>query len=352
MSFNIIRDAQVEAKVGAIDTNGIPQLTIEINGQYQHTFKPTSRESQLLLQMDINTISALFTGGTYVFYDDVMRDYRRGDYRGFIHNDDSIKNLSDIIGVQTFENRKYGTAVEGLFNRVNARKNNGLMMGGEWDKFDLDISELGEGGAFKNRLMFKYSVFSPNVVTSLEVERLICTNGMVGLSDFLTYEVPVISGWEDNLKVVSNRLKPEISEVMRQRFIAMAEDRATIADMMDANSIIESRIIQSTNGEEIKRLGLLSNLTNVERHLGSYYHSDVFNSRKSKFVASDLTQFDIYNILTEATSHTNGDEDNDNRAQRMANRLMFDSIGREKHVIPVMPESLESDPARAFFGVA
>jgi len=351
MSFKIIRNANVEAKVvGGHNGNVMPRLGIVVNDTYEHTFSEASKESALLMQMDLNTISAIFTGGTFVFYNDKLRDYRRGDYTGFIHNDESINKLSDIIGVTDFSGKK--SAVNGIFNRVRSRANNGLMMGGEWDKFDLDISSLGDGGSFNNRLMFKYSVFSRNIVTSLEVERLICTNGMVGLSDFLTYEVPIISGWEDNLKVVCNKIKPEISEVMRQRFIAMSEDMATIADVSDANTILKSRMDRAEGIEDRQRLSLLSNLTDLQKNLGSYYHQDVFNSRKSKFIASDLTQFDVYNILTEASSHTHGDEVNDGQAQRLANRLMFDSISREKDIIPVIPKSLESSPERAFFGVA
>jgi len=350
MSFNIIRNAKVSATIGGTNQYGIPFLEIEIEGQFRHSFSADSKESALLTQMDLHLISTIFSGGTYVFYNDVMRDYRRGDYKGFIHTDEAIDHLSNIIGVTEIAPKS--NAVSSVFNRVNAVTNNNLMMGGEWDKFDLDISSLGDGGSFTNRLMFKYSVFSKNIRTSLEVERLICTNGMVGLADFLTYEVPVISGWEDNLNVAANKIKPEISEVMRQRYIAMSEDRATLSEAMAANALIDTRFSSTSSVEEVERLRIMLGLTDVQAHMGRYYKEDAFNARKSKFIASDLTQFDVYNILTEASSHTQGTPESDMAIQRLANKMMFDGANREVNIIPTIPESIHSDPNRAFFGTA
>ena len=347
MSFEILRNATVEAVYGKIcSKTGIPSLQIVINDSHHHTFATKSKESQMVFNYDLDTISKMFSGGTYVIYDGVLRDYRLGAYKGFIQSNDSIEKLAEKLGFEDYRLRK---GVEGMINRVRSRNNNGLFMGGEWDKFSLDVKELGEGGAFVNKLVYQYSVFSPNIITSLETERLICTNGMVSSAAFASYEVPVISDWEENLNVITNRIKPEITELMRQRFIQMERQRANVKDMMDAHKTLSERL-KFAQGDDSSRLEKLMGMTNAERNLARYYDEKVFKGSRSRFVEGNMTQFDLYNILTEASSHTNDMIGNDNAIQKLANRIVFDSSNNKVEIIPKVPKSMDSDCKRAFFG--
>jgi hypothetical protein len=348
MSLEIMRQAHVEANYGPVTGKSpIPSLVLTFNNKYQHTFEPETNEGKLILQFDLLDIAKMFSGGTFVFFEGKLRDYRGPDYRGFIQSDDSIEHLMDTIGVMDYKVRQ---SVNGLINRTRARQNNGLFMGGEWDKFDLDIAELGQGGAFSNSLVYQYSVFSPNIVTTLETLRLVCTNGMVSKSALASYEVPVISDWEDNLNTITNRIKPELTELMRQRFISMAQQRASVRDIMLTHKAVEERLKTVKQADEVSRLEALMSVTNAERNLAMYYDEKVFKGTRGRFVEGDLTQFDVYNILTEASSHSDGTDDSDLKMQRLANHLMFESINQGVEVMPSIPKTLDSDPSRAFFG--
>lgn len=194
MSMQIVRNARVVASYSEVsESHPIPSLVLTINEQFQHVFERESKESKLVMQFDLDEISKMFDGGTFVFYENVLRDYRRSDYRGFIQSDESIDQLMDIIGATDYKVRQ---GVNGLINRTRSRQNNGLFLGDTWDKFDLDVAELGQGGFFSNNLVYQYSVFSPNIVTSLESTRLVCTNGMISKAALASYEVPVVSDWQ------------------------------------------------------------------------------------------------------------------------------------------------------------
>ena len=61
-------------------------------------------------------------------------------------------------------------------------------------------------------------------------------------------------------------------------------------------------------------------------------------------------QFDVFNILTEASTHYGRNDLSDKAVQMGVNRIMFDQFKSKVVLNPTMPESSESDPSRAFFG--
>jgi hypothetical protein len=354
MSFKIIRNAKVEAKI-KID-NRTPILTIIINDNYIHTFKKTAKENNLIIAMDHRQISKKFSGGTYVFFDEKLIDYRSGDYRGFIHTEDGVKNLAEKVGFSTINKKRYGSGVRGLFNKFRS-SDNGAFFGGEGSEFELDIAELGEGGSFRNRLVHKWSPFTSNIITSLEVERLICENGMVGLSPFVTNAVPLINDWERNLNIASTQLKPHYNQILKDRFKEMGNNRASVYDVMKAHEIIKRRSVDfdSENiqmiSEDLEILRELQEVTNVEQRLGKFYEPTTFvNKNEAKLAVSDFTQYDVFNILTEACSHTLGHIDNDSEAQSQINRIVFDELANKIDIRPNIPVSKDSDHRRVFFG--
>lgn len=327
-------------------------LAIVINGQWDHEFSATSRESQMLLSTDMEVLKAAFNGGTYIIANDTLIDYRPSTYKGFIQSNEALHQLHEIVGAEKHEKKAYSDPVSGLFNQSRGRKNNGVFLGGEWSAFDLDVKALGIGGEFKNKLIYRYSAFSENIVTSLEVQRLVCTNGMVADSPFVTFEVPIISDWENNLHVVSAQLQPKINDILTTRFEQMAEQRASVGAMMNAHEVLLQRAKNSNiTPEDEKELRRMMAMVDAKEVLGSHYKDSVFSDKKRAARAeSNLTQFDVFNILTEATTHVGRDEENDLSAQRQLNSIVFDEFKNKVRLSPEIPKSQESDHQRFFFG--
>lgn len=348
-----ITNAQVELEP-SFESNGKLSLTIIVNGQWKHKFAETSRETQMMLTTDMNVLKAQFNGGTYIIANDQIIDYRFSTYKGFIQSDEALHKLHQIVGAEKHEVGAYTNAVGGLFNQSRSGKTGGVFLGGEWDSFDLDVRALGLGGEFKNKLIYRYSPFSQNIVTSLEVERLVCTNGMVANSPFVTFEVPVISDWENNLHVVSAQLQPKINDILTTRFEQMAKQRASVAAMMNTHDLLvkRSRSSNELTGDEEDRLELMTEKVDAKEILGRHYKDSVFSDKKRAARAeSNLTQFDVFNILTEATTHVGRDEENDLAVQRQLNSLVFDEFKNKVRLSPEVPVSQDSDHQRMFFGV-
>lgn len=351
--LEIIRNAKVSVEF--ITSNLNVALKIIINEKYEHQFKPKDRESKSIFSTDKGTLEAMFSGGTYVFYNGVMVDYRMSDSKTFIHSDKAIQELSERVGIKHFSNSVHSNSVAGLFDQSRSSRNNGVFLGGEYSKFDLDIKELGIGGDFNNSIIYKWSPFSSNITTSLEVKRLVCENGMVANSPFVTYEVPVINDWEQSLKIVSTRLETKISDVLKMRFSQMANphSRSSVSDLQKAFTLLENRYdtTQLENHEQF-RLGALIDAINPDKHLSHIYSENVFSDTKLSCMADGhLTQFDLYNVLTEASTHYGRDEDNDIHIQNHLNRIVFDRFRQGDTLKPKIPDLGNSDHKRAFFGL-
>jgi hypothetical protein len=350
--LEIIRQARVTTHIITKEKEII--LKIVVGDKYSHEFPAKSRESKLCLTTDKGTIDALFDKGTYVFYGDKLVDYRRADSFSFIHNDESIKELSERIGIHHYEEKSYSNAVNGLFNQSRGSKNNGVFLGGEFSTFEMDIPELFEGGAFNNSLIYKWSPFSNTITTSLEVQRLVCTNGMVANAPFVTYEVPVVNDWEQSLKVISTRLETQINNVLGERFkgMANANSRSSVADLNRAHELLSTRFERShMSMEDAKKLSRLIDLVDPSKHLSDTYDLKVLeNSKLCKIADSHLTQFDLFNVLTEASTHYGRDSENDLNIQNQLNKIVFDDFKRGKKLSAKVPELGNSDHRRAFFG--
>lgn len=347
----ILRNASVEIKP-EINSHQQIILTIIIDNLFEHCFPSTSKESRMLLNNDRKIVEDYFNNGTYVVCNNVLVDYRPSTYSGFIQTDYSLSKLEEVIGAEDLSKKPTKTPVNGLFNQSRSSKSNGFFLGGEWDKFDLDINALGIGGEFSNQLIYKYSPFSENVKTSFEVTRLICSNGMVATSPFVTFDVPIISDWESNLNVVSAQLKPKLNDILDYRFSQMAQQRASVDCVLKTDKIINERFVNLKNPtvEELNKIENLHKISDVTSILSSYYENDVFeDSNIANQHDSHLTQFDCFNILTELSTHAGREEKTDIDAQRLLNKIVFDDFKNKKKIIPSIPKSQDSDFKRAFF---
>lgn len=347
MSLIKISNAKVETKVVEKTTRkGEKELCLDIivSDRFQHTFPANSVESKLLREMEPSVVQQKMNGGTYIFTEEgKFVDYRPSDYKGFMHSEDAIQKLSDKIGFSIApESRK---AARDVFSQF--RESRGIFLGGLSDPFYLDIASLGEGGSFKNRIVYKWNPFDKDIFTTIEVERLICLNGMVGVAPIVTKKVPVINDWERHLEIVSLQVQPSVNVILQDRFLKMNDTHASVAHLLDARTLLLDRS-QLKAADSIETLQNLMKITDVESRLKHVYKKETFYRGKGNTAASDLTQFDLFNVLTEACSHTTGTTDSTSKIQNFLNKLTFDFSKNE--ISGNAKISNESDPSRVFFG--
>lgn len=358
--FKVLKNAKVEVSFKEMGGDDI-RLVIQVENEMPHIFDKKARENKYLMEMDIQTIQEKFNGGTFVFKDGKLLNYRDAFSVGFVRDSDDMNRLSDIIGAEKVQPERNG--VGGMFDRFRTNSINGdYFLGGQGQSFNLNIKELGEGGEFENRLIHKWSPFDQNLVISLETERLICTNGMVGMSSFVTKGVPFVNLYEEHLRLIAVQLEPEYNSLLKSRFKDMANQNASLQSMMNGHNLLEARLKQNNihhmrgqTEETIQsraKLKSLSNLLNVKQNLGGVYKNDAFsNKQQARHATGNLTQFDVFNILTEASSHTKGGDDNTGSIQKEINVLVFDELNDKKNVKGSIPDvSTDSDHRRAFFG--
>lgn len=351
----VIRDAKVSVKLGHEKMEPVLTLVVDggSQGVFQHTFPKNSPESKGIFDADLATLTRHYDGGTYAFKDGILVQYKPSTYRGFVQSDEAIARLSDVIGMRmTTNGGKYSNGVNGLYDSVRTRRTNGAMFGGEGDPFGFDVKELGLGGEFDASLVAKWSIFSPNIEISMNVKRLVCTNGMVADSPFVTRAVPVISNWEENMDVVRAQLEPHMTGIMQQRFREMATTRASVASLVRATGILNKRAsAEGIEAADRQRLIGMAGLVSVEKNLGHYYAGRAFKDQKvASALAGHLTAFDLFNVMTEASSHYGRDGETDKEATMLINRIMFDELSNRTTDTGTLKPSSDSDHRRAFFG--
>lgn len=349
--FEVVKNANVKVDMKFDPKSERFLISIIVDGKYDtyhHTFNEKSQVAKMAGEVEFPILKEKLQNGTYVFSDGKLIDFRTSDYNGYVRSEDEINGLADKVGFS--QQGKGSKAVNGdllsVFSQLRHR--NGVFLGGESEDFFMDVEGLGSGGAFKNRLVYRWSPFDKNIQTSIEVERLVCANGMVGMAPLVTRETPIINDIDRNLDIIDMHLRPEMSRILQERFANMANNRASVADVLEANAMIYDRLRNNQVSEhDFKVLQGLANVTKLD-HLQGVFSQNLFGSQAAKTAPSDLTQFDLFSIMTEMSSHTASDQQGNQQAQHFINKVVFDTVKNE--VSGSVKVSQESDHRRAFFG--
>lgn len=347
MKHDLIKNAKVETTFTK-DKKSRKTATIVVNDQYEHKFPHNSRISKALDVMTPAQISERLSGGSYFFVDESLYDFREGDYKGFMHDDETILQLVDLLGIN--EHDRDGMRVH---DNVTSGK---IKLGRKWSDCPINIKAFKEGGDFRSELHFGWSPFMKTINSAFKLERLICTNGMRGLRTFMNTKIPVVNRWSEHLDMASMQIQNKVNSVVQRRFLEMSTERASVAELSTLAKHAEERI--RTGREYAVQNAQLSNIckiVNPKLHLNDVYQSHVFhnNSPAAAQYPGHLTTMDAYNIATEIRSHTLPVIKSTERALDMiSNDLVFD---HKNIILPssgrvVRKTSAFSDADAAFFG--
>lgn len=349
-SWNMLHANKVEVKPD-YDQKGNPFAKFIINdGEFEHQFDKSSRVSKSLLVTPAEVLAERFTNGQFFIVNNHLVDMRDGHYDGFTHPTANIQRLVDTIGVSQRERARGGIKV--------ATTQGNLLLSNVWGENALDIEQYKDGGSFNSRLRYNWSPFSQHIRGVFELVRLICSNGMVGLTDFFNAKIPMINRWEEHMDIAYMQIQNKVQGKVSQRIRTMGTERASVGELMQIadHASTRSKQIEFIELDERLRLNNIAELANPRIHLKDVYRQGVFEDKAiAQRVAGHLTTFDAWNLVTEMYSHTRASNDSSDVAlQRMANVLMFDDEMRTQRMLNVGKSARSvssfSSPEMAFFG--
>jgi len=350
-TYELIRNGDVEV-TKVIDEHKKTVASVVIDGKYHHRFPHTSRVSKHLDIMMADDLAERLSGGSFFMVDGELVDFRDGNYNGFIHTDSSIDTMMDVIGYQ----RK--ADLKAPHQRKKDDEDSKILLRTVWDSSEISVPGYAVGVAdFDSILSFTWNPFMKTVNSALELVRLICTNGAIGIASFLNTKVPLMNRWEEHLDIAARQIQNKVNSIVSSRVNLLVDSRASVADLMLLGNHAFDRLYSSTDKTEEERLTLLGilNACNVREHLGDVYRESVFlNKDLSAQMPGHLTLFDAYNIATELRSHTTPcSKSSDFAMDKFANRVLFDDeddyqVSAGRYGKPTI--SAFSSPERAFYG--
>lgn len=346
MELKMIRNAIVDVKQVVEGTAGKCRAIVTIedpagNEQHQHEFPTSSRVSKSLDVMSVEQLSNRLSGGSYFFVDGQLNSWRDGNYHGFEHNDEAIAKLADVVGVTQVPSSKADALPS-------------VILGKQWSEHDITIPQYNAGGSFESVLSFRWDPFSSNVSSELEIVRMICSNGMMGMAPFLNTKIPLINRWEEHLEIANRQIQNKVTDLVSRRLAQMGHEHASVGDLLLLEDHLHTRLrnIQSTSQREM--LNNLVSIVSPTIHLSQVYRDGVFQDRRlASQVPGHLTTFDAYNITTEIGTHTQENRESTKFAlDKLANALVFEHNDMTNLVGRYAPptECSFSDPTTAFFG--
>lgn len=311
---------------------------IAINDEYELQLDRRSNTvGQLLLGIDPEDLKQPFMDGRFFIVDDQVVDHRLAGQGGFEHSMKSIEALVRNVGLVS--NTKTG--------KIIARS---ITSDFEYNPFDS------LGGLFNVDLGFRWSPFSVDINSLIEMVRQICENGLAVSSPVVDCKIPIIGGWEDNLKLSNDVLSHVFHKKVDPRMKALPEERISLADAVLLTDILESLTSERRSNKD-DALDHNSLVQIRDTLVDNIVTPDVKAMQKNilKFIPAPMTGFDAMNICTEIQTHyVRRDSAPSSRLQGLATNILFDDKRQANLNVNldtlVMDAKTFADTDRAFFG--
>lgn len=349
MNSVMLRNAHVHVEHRIAKSKNVAHITVD--DKFEHTFDPDSRVSKALELFTPERLSTRLSGGAYYFVDNRLVDFRDSTYDGFIHNDASIEKLIEVLGITPMSHKN-----QALRSMKRNTVSDSIVLGREWSDHNIVVPGYNsEGNEFASKLLFGWSPFSKNVNSFFMLVRLICANGMMGLTNFLNTRIPLVNRWEEHLEIANRQIQHKVEGISMSRFAIMQRERASVAEArLVANHARKRLENKDMDYDEIDRLNNIISIVDPEAELSHVYHPNVFDdTRLAAQLPAHLTTYDVYNAATEIRTHSHENDKSTNHAlDKFANQILFDrdDLIRYASKAAVTSKSYFSNPAQAFFG--
>lgn len=351
--FKLIRGADIEVK-HIVNPKKQNEAEITINGTWQHRFPATSRVSKHLDVMSKDDLQERMNGGQFFIINDQLVDWRDGHYNGFVHTDESVGKFMDILGFQEQKEQPWHRGGRGGARNKRDSDSN-IVLRKVWSENEIIVPGYASGTDFTSQLSFVWNPFVKTINSSFDLVRLICTNGMVGLTSFLNTKVPLMNRWEEHLDIASAQIQNKVSNIVMHRIDSMVSERASVGDLLLLEQHVYDRLHAGGEKQPGEREQLLSLLAAVSpsAHLADVYKFNVFQDKGiAAQLPGHLTNFDAFNVATELRTHTTAsNKSSDNALDKFANGILFENDNHHVGVgIGARSQAAFSSPENAFFG--
>lgn len=360
MSIQLIFSDKIEFRP-VYGTGHSFKLDCIINDTFYHCFKGNSKMVRMLTSVSLEELTEQYTNAPFIFamIDNEWQlvDYRDRDYKGFIQSTENMKYFMEHIGFKkhTSESQHtYGNIrqVSDLFRKHRMNKQ-GFDFCGESESFEFNIGEK-EGGEFEAQLRFSWSPFESTVGSQVEIQRLICANGMVAMTPILSNQIRIVNNLQEHLKIAKSLIGDNLQSVLTERLEQLTKSTASIYQAMGVFQHANLRLKNINNNPEKERLTKIAYVSNPKLHIskGTYKDKVYFDDNLAQLAPSHLSKFDVWNMLTEIDTYTEETHDSTSLAiQRSINRLMFEeSTTVSSSMITNTNIKVVADHNRAFFG--
>ena len=346
----IVRDAKNLKLYRELDEKGNSVVHMSLGDDLHHVFEHKSRVTQRLENNPFELVQNKLQNGAY-FFVDVGGEMKLVDFTlnsaQFIHSDDSIQHLIDLLGVTALPSSR----AKHLHGTTQLKTH---YLGRTYSANDLSIDLLNgdvPGGEFSSILRFIWNPFSSVINTSFELLRLICANGAVGLASFLNSRIPLVSMWQQNMDIAAKQIQLQVDNKFNKRLIQMSHTHASVGTLLNIARHAEERL--TLDDIEPQKASLLEGIIRAvdpKIHCSDVYQPRVFEDANiAEQCVGHLSKMDAYNIATEISSHTQETEKSTlNAVQKIANALMW--IERDFSTSRNIPTPFSSAD-NAFFGV-
>jgi hypothetical protein len=350
--FQLVRNANVAVQKVKND-KGKLVADVVINDEFHHRFPHTSRISKHLELMEPKDLAERLTGGSYFMIDGALVDFRDSGYNGFIHEDNTIGVFMDLLGVRDItkdpllRHRRYNSEDDGAK----------FVLQKLWSNHGIQVPGYAQGGEFNSQLSYVWNPFMKTVNSTFDLVRLICENGMVGLTTFLNTKIPLFNRWEEHLDIAARQIQNKVTDTVQLRVQQMGVERASVADCMLLETHAFNRFHSAApkSIEERQRLETIMRIVNPKMHLRDVYQDGIFEDKNlAAQLPGHLTHLDTFNIATELRTHTHEVGKSSGHAlDRFANGILFDNDRNHMIGIGGMTQaklSVFSDHEAAFYG--
>lgn len=317
-NFSMIRDGKVQCNV-VHDVKNKPCAQFVINDQFVHTFSSKSRISEAAVMNGPQAVEQRYNNGKFFFHGDELVSMKDGFHNGFCHSDENIAQMIEHIGFTDQFDRS--------IRRTNQAQS--IRLQNVFSNVELTVPQYATGGEFNSELSYVWDPFQAHINAAFRLIRLVCTNGMVGMSDFMNTKIPVVNEWLEHMRIANKQIQNKVGSMVEQRMAVMSQQRATVRDCIRVVNACRDRLDSDYNKnrpETVQRLRDIMLVCDPILHLRGHYNDNVFNDGNlADQCASHLTQFTVWNMLTEMASHTYSTGGNSDTAIHLhANRLLID----------------------------
>ena len=326
--FKLIRGGKVSI-TPVQNQQGNDCARMVIDGHIEHQFPADSRISRALSHTPVSLIEKRITNGSFFLKGDTLLSYKDGDKNHFTHTDESIASLIDHVG---YTETNPNDAQLGGYNNTNSKR---IRLQSVRSNVELEVPGYQTGNEFNSELSFAWSPFETHVSSAFRLVRLICLNGMTGMTSFLNTKVPLVNRWEEHLDITNKQIQNKITGMMGGRFEQMINQPATVRDVQRVMTHITNRLESSANQSSAKRSNLMiktARMIDPQVHLTGYLNGAIEDGRVADQLTAHISMHTLWNMITELVSHTyEGDNSSNSALDKFANEVLFDRIGLQSN---------------------